>query len=142
MVDLKATNLKLKQRAKNILRYIGGAACTQSDEELEAVLEECRGSVKLAAATIVLGIPVADAEERLQKNKGVLARVFEAEAAKQAQQDDKDKGLFLCVDAGGTSCKAVIRTRDGHSSMGVSGPCNVYAIPLFPSLPPSCSIVE
>lgn len=130
MIDLKATNLKLKQRAKNILRFIGGSSCTQSDEELEQILEACRGSVKLAAVTIVLNIPVAEAEDRLQQNKGVLARLFEEEREKiqnlHLQNGSQDEDLVLCVDAGGTSCKAAVMSRDGGLGMGTAGPCNLY----------------
>ncbi|KAK1766583.1 hypothetical protein QBC33DRAFT_105269 [Phialemonium atrogriseum] len=134
MIDLKATNLKLKQRAKNILRFIGGSSCPQSDEELEQILEACRGSVKLAAVTIVLNVSVADAEDRLQQNKGILARLFEEEEEKiqnlHLQNGSQDEGLVLCVDAGGTSCKAVVMSRDGGLGMGTAGPCNVSNIGL------------
>lgn len=127
MIDLKATNLKLKQRAKNILRFVGGKQCLQSDQELEEVLEACHGSVKLAAATIALGVPVSEADERLQRNHGVLARVFE-EQEKLGQvngQEKRPSDLVLCVDAGGTSCKAVVMTPDGTKRLGIAGPCNV-----------------
>jgi N-acetylmuramic acid 6-phosphate etherase len=137
MIDVKATNLKLKQRARNILRFVGGDACTQSDLELDEILESCRGGVKLAAVTIVLKVSVAEAEERLQRNKGVLARVFE-EARKEKEAfiqtenqsaDDGNNGLVLCVDAGGTSCKAVVMSIDGEMGIGAAGPCNVYVFP-------------
>ncbi|KAL3952062.1 hypothetical protein ACCO45_013779 [Purpureocillium lilacinum] len=128
MIDLKATNIKLRQRAKNILRLIGGAACTQTDDELDAVLAACRGSVKLAAVTIVLGVSVADAEARLERNKGVLARVFEEAQQQAVKEEHHDDGLVLCVDAGGSSCRAVIMTPDGASACGSAGPCNVSTI--------------
>ncbi|KJK87949.1 hypothetical protein H633G_08201 [Metarhizium anisopliae BRIP 53284] len=131
MVDLRATNIKLQQRARNILRLIGGPCCTQSDEELGRILHECHGSVKLAAATIVLGVPVADAEARLRQHGGLLARVIEEHEGQQAAADEaQDDGLVLCVDAGGTSCKAVIMSRDGVSGCGAAGPCNVSSIGL------------
>ncbi|EFY99778.1 N-acetylmuramic acid-6-phosphate etherase and BadF/BadG/BcrA/BcrD ATPase domain protein [Metarhizium robertsii] len=131
MVDLRATNIKLQQRARNILRLIGGPRCTQSDEELGRILYECHGSVKLAAATIVLGVPVADAEARLRQHGGLLARVIEEHEGQQAAADEaQDDGLVLCVDAGGTSCKAVIMSRDGVSGCGAAGPCNVSSIGL------------
>lgn len=127
MIDVKATNVKLKQRARNILRFVGGSACTQTDEELDQILQECNGSVKLAAVVIVLKVSVAEAEERLERNKGVLARVFEA--AEQEKNDPsrggQDEGIVLCVDAGGTSCKAAIMTKAGDTGLGTAGPCNV-----------------
>jgi len=134
MIDVKATNIKLKQRARNILRFVGGDACTQSDLELDQILESCRGSVKLAAVAIVLKVSVAEAEERLQRNKGVLARVFEEAREEKREltplesQGDEDQGLALCVDAGGTSCKAVIVSKNGEMGMGAAGPCNVYVV--------------
>jgi N-acetylmuramic acid 6-phosphate etherase len=80
----------------------------------------------LTAATLVLDVPVAEAEARLQKHKGVLARVFEEhESQKAAEKDVQDDGLVLCIDAGGTSCKAVIMSRDGAAGAGAAGPCNV-----------------
>ncbi|KAI0399129.1 putative glucokinase regulator family protein [Xylaria palmicola] len=128
MIDVKATNVKLKQRARNILRVVGGAACTQSDAELDQVLEHCGGSVKLAAVTIVLKVPVAEAEDRLRRNQGVLACVFEEAREKATQRGSHDEGFVLCVDAGGTSCKAVIMSEDGETGMGAAGPCNATTI--------------
>ncbi|RWA06809.1 hypothetical protein EKO27_g8285 [Xylaria grammica] len=128
MIDLKATNIKLRQRARNILRFVGGDACTQSDQELDQILEHCRGSVKLAAVAITLKVPVVDAEDRLQRNKGVLAHVFEEARDQDARRGAHDDGLVLCVDAGGTSCKAVIMSKDGEMGMGTAGPCNVTNI--------------
>jgi N-acetylmuramic acid 6-phosphate etherase len=126
MIDVKATNIKLRQRARNILRFVGGDACTQTDEELDSILQDCRGSVKLAAVTIVLKVPVVEAEDQLQRNKGVLARVFQEAREKDTQpQQGQDDGLVLCVDAGGTSCKAVVMSEDGAMGTGTAGPCNV-----------------
>ncbi|KAB5545816.1 putative glucokinase regulator family protein [Coniochaeta sp. 2T2.1] len=121
MIDVKATNLKLKQRARNILRFVGGYACMHSDTELDQILSQCSGSVKLAAVRIVLNVPVAEAKTRLERNHGVLARVFDEASPRQ----DQDEDIVLCVDAGGTSCKAVILTRNGDMGAGVAGPCNV-----------------
>lgn len=128
MIDVKATNIKLKQRARNILRFVGGDACTQTDEQLDQTLQSCHGSVKLAAVTIVLGVSVEEAEERLERNKGVLARVLEEARQREARRQDDHDGLVLCVDAGGTSCKAVIMSKDGEMGIGTAGPCNLLVI--------------
>lgn len=128
MIDVKATNIKLKQRARNILRLVGGDICTQSDAELDRILECCRGSVKLAAVTIVLKVPVEEAEDRLRRNKGVLAHVFEEAHEKKTQLESDGEAFVLCVDAGGTSCKAVIMSQEGDMGIGIAGPCNVYIL--------------
>ncbi len=125
MIDLKATNLKLKQRARNILRIIGGESCTQTDEELDLVLESCNGSTKLAAVTIVLKVPVPEAQERLSRNHGVLAQVFAEAESENVESSDLERGIVLCVDAGGTSCKATVMSKDGAIGTGASGPCNM-----------------
>ncbi|KAI1303874.1 putative glucokinase regulator family protein [Xylaria venustula] len=128
MIDVKATNHKLKQRARNILRFVGGDACTQSDSELDHILDHCYGSVKLAAVTIVLNISVTEAKDRLQQNKGVLSDVFRNARKKEALPKGHGGSLVLCVDAGGTSCKAVIMAKDGEMGIGKAGPCNVTNI--------------
>lgn len=125
MVDLRATNIKLVQRAKGILRFIGGSACNQSDEELDQILKQCRGSVKLAAVTIVLDVPVSEAEERLERHKGVLARVFEEKRVYTTREEAQSDELVLCVDAGGSNCRAVVMSKDGVFASGMAGPCNV-----------------
>lgn len=122
MIDLKATNLKLQQRSRTILRAVAGEVCTQSNDELDQILEACHGSTKTAAVTIVLKCSVEDAVDRLQRNNGVLAKVF-AEAKKDAPSSTQ--GLVLCVDAGGSACKAVISGPNGILATGSSGPSNV-----------------
>lgn len=124
MVDLKATNIKLRQRARNILRAIGGQSCTQSDDDLDVILASCHGSTKLAAVVVVLGIPVADAQARLERSSGILAKVF-AEAEATTNKNGNAEDIVLCVDAGGTSCKATVLCRDGAAGSGIAGPCNM-----------------
>ena len=49
----------------------------------------------------------------------------ELDAVKLSQGLAKAKDDFvLCVDAGGSSCKAVIISNDGLVGSGQSGPCN------------------
>ncbi|KAI1826753.1 putative glucokinase regulator family protein [Xylaria intraflava] len=125
MIDVKATNIKLQQRARNMLRLVGGDGCTHSDAELDQILKNCQGSVKLAAVTIVLKVSVSEAEDRLRRNNGILARVFQEAREKEPQSESHRDKFVLCVDAGGTSCKAVIMSTDGEMGVGVTGPCNV-----------------
>lgn len=136
MIDVKATNIKLQQRARNILRFVGGEHCTQTDEELDKILESCHGSVKLAAATIVLDVSAQEAKERLERHKGVLSKVFEEDQlSRQTRSEALPSRLVLCVDAGGSSCKAAVASPDGTTALGVAGPCNVYVA--TPSCKPS-----
>lgn len=125
MVDLKATNIKLRQRARNILKAIGGQRCLQSDDELDAILEACHGSTKLAAIVVVLGVSVQEAKLRLQQNNGVLAQVFAAAEEDSTSKTYDESGIVLCIDAGGTSCRATILSADGAIGTGIAGPCNM-----------------
>lgn len=125
MVDLKATNLKLVQRAKNILREIAGPACSLSDDELDHVLQSCEGNVKLAAVAVALNVSVPEAGLRLSRNDGVLAKVFREDKQNSPVDDSEFGELVLCVDAGGSSCKAVVMAKDGAMGRGNAGPCNV-----------------
>lgn len=38
---------------------------------------------------------------------------------------NRPAAVVLCVDAGGTSCKAAILSADGELASSVGGPCNV-----------------
>ncbi|KAK8148971.1 hypothetical protein G3M48_008559 [Beauveria asiatica] len=125
MVDLKATNVKLRQRARNILRAIGGQRCHYS--ELDALLAAAHDSTKLAAVMMVLNVSLVEAELRLERNNGVLDRVFAEADTKSDTGSGDDSCLVLCVDAGGTSCKAMILSKDGAVGAGFGGPCNVNA---------------
>lgn len=125
MVDLKATNLKLRQRARNVLRAVAGPSCKASDAELDTLLAACQGSVKLACASLTLGVSPAVADEQLKQNDGVLARVIDNAQHKELNADSQGK-LVLCVDAGGSSCKALVMSADGRTGSGSAGPCNVY----------------
>lgn len=122
MIDLKATNVKLRQRARNMLRLIADPAGSRSDEELDAILDDCRGSVKLAVASTVLGKAVPDVEKLLEENGGFLAPVL---MPPPQDETDSEDDLVLCVDAGGTSCKAVILANGTAAVHGIAGPCNV-----------------
>ncbi len=129
MVDMKATNLKLKQRAKNLLRAIGGADCPADDNELDDLLARCGGKLKLAAAAITLKQSVPDAQASLDRNGGILAKVIEeAKANKAVTQNGsvEDTGFVLCVDGGGSKTTAVLLSAKGQTGIGKAGPSNLF----------------
>lgn len=124
MVDLRATNLKLQQRSRNILRSICGPKCPQADEELDALLSTCDGSVKVAIVSLSLGVQVPEARNRLNIAGGVLAKVLE-EGHNSPATTGIDSEYVLCVDGGGSKCAAAIISADGTLSCGEAGGCNV-----------------
>lgn len=129
MVDLKATNKKLQQRSRNIIRIICGASSPRSDEELDSVLERCNGSVKLAVITIILNISAHDAATRLEAAGGVLAKVLKQNnpliSTPPEATSNSSNQFVLCVDGGGSKCAAVLLGPNGQEGRGDAGECNV-----------------
>ena len=130
MIDVKATNAKLRQRARNILRTICSERCPAADAELDELLRKCDGSVKVAVASLMLSSSVPEARERLASAGGLLANVLEQtkhgvdEATGPLVNGHETVPYVLCVDGGGSKCAAVIRDCNGGSWRGQSGGCN------------------
>ncbi|MFR1671515.1 MAG: N-acetylmuramic acid 6-phosphate etherase [Candidatus Gastranaerophilaceae bacterium] len=72
MIDLKAVNEKLKDRAIRIVAQI--AEVTHSDA-LQALLK-CNWEIKTAIVTIILKLDVEEAREELKKHRGVLRKLL------------------------------------------------------------------
>lgn len=73
MIDVKPTNIKLKNRAVKIVSKI---AEVSEDESLLA-LQENDFKIKPVILKLKNGVEIADAERLLAENKGVLRKVFE-----------------------------------------------------------------
>ena len=66
MVDVRATNAKLRRRAARLVEQAAGV----NTPAAEAALEQCNGEVKLAIATLRLGIGPDEARARLAQAAG------------------------------------------------------------------------
>ncbi len=73
MVDLRATNNKLKDRSERILMEV----CDMSREEARKLLEDAGGVVKTAIVMHFLNASRVDADWALQRAGGVIRRVVE-----------------------------------------------------------------
>lgn len=73
MVDVKATNEKLVERAKRIVCEATGVERGQA----EKTLKETNFDVKLAIFMILSGLNINEAKEKLSKNKGYIAKAME-----------------------------------------------------------------
>jgi N-acetylmuramic acid 6-phosphate etherase len=73
MVDLRASNTKLADRARRIVR----AVTNLSDPESERLLRDCGGEVKTAIVSHYRGVPSADARQLLHAAHGHLRRALE-----------------------------------------------------------------
>ena len=71
MVDLQATNNKLRDRAERLLML----TCAVSREEAQAALAAADRRVKLAIVMVKLGLSRADAEAKLESVGGVIRRL-------------------------------------------------------------------
>lgn len=125
MVDLKATNVKLRQRARDVMRIVAGPSCTETDKAIDSVLRNCYGNVKLACLVLRSGLEVPSAESLLRQEHGLLSRALATQPTLNNVGTAYPTDLVLCIDAGGTSCKAVIVSGADWVSRGVAGPCNM-----------------
>ena len=75
MVDLRATNIKLAERAGRIIEALTGC----SGPEARELLERCGGEVKTAVVSRQLGVSAELARSRLRAVGGHLRRALESE---------------------------------------------------------------
>jgi N-acetylmuramic acid 6-phosphate etherase len=73
MVDMRATNVKLRDRSERILMEV----CDVTREAARDLLAASGGIVKTAIVMHYLGVGREEADERLAKNGGVIRRVLE-----------------------------------------------------------------
>lgn len=126
MVDLQASNLKLKQRSKNILKRLSPKCALMTDSDLDALLTKCDRSVKLAILVAETGKSVDICKEELRSAGGILSSALKlAVPSAQSVPDELSRKFALCIDGGGTKCAAVVVDASGKTSHGYAGPCNL-----------------
>jgi len=74
MVDVQATNEKLRERVRRIVRQATGA----SEEEADRALEEAQGSAKVAIVSLLAGIDADAARARLDAAGGSIRSAVSA----------------------------------------------------------------
>ncbi|MEE2815473.1 MAG: N-acetylmuramic acid 6-phosphate etherase, partial [Actinomycetota bacterium] len=74
MVDLRATNEKLRARSSRTIMQLTGVSAT---EALDA-LREAGGSVKLALLTVMTGADAASSAAALERSGGILREAISA----------------------------------------------------------------
>lgn len=125
-----ASNLKLRYRSYNIPRRISTVCHSMDDAAIDALLQQCDGSVKLALLVAESGRPVAACRKRLEAAEGFLATALASEP--RANGPGSCNGIsqhstyVLCVDGGGSKCAAAISRPDGTTGRGLGGPCNLF----------------
>ncbi|KAJ5142392.1 hypothetical protein N7476_003748 [Penicillium atrosanguineum] len=127
MVDMVASNLKLEQRSRNMLRRLSTKCSSMSDSELNALLSASKHSVKLAILVAETGESVDTCANLLKSAGGVLATALNeiSQSSTQSMNTEISGRFMLCIDGGGSKCAAVVTNADGLVSHGYGGPCNL-----------------
>ncbi len=79
MVDLRASNAKLKQRAERIVAL----ACDLDPTTAAQVLQTCNGEVKTAILVALMGCSVQEARRQLQQAQGSIRQVLDSARTRQ-----------------------------------------------------------
>jgi N-acetylmuramic acid 6-phosphate etherase len=129
MVDLRATNSKLRARTNRIVRNLTGL----SVEEADALLRKCGGELKTALVAQQANLTPAEARAWLQANGGQVRRAFEqCRATAMVSSSSKPGGkLFLGIDGGGSRTVALLAAAEDHGTVvgrGEAGPSNLQAV--------------
>lgn len=136
MVDLIASNEKLAQRSRNILRGSSTRCFSMTEQSLDELLVKCDRSVKLALVVVEKDLTVEQGRQQLKDADGVLDRVLHPGKDIRSQKSPiHDFGssapVVLCIDGGGSKCAAVTATSKNVRGQGISGPCNLYVFGSF-----------
>jgi N-acetylmuramic acid 6-phosphate etherase len=74
MVDVVASNAKLRARARRAVKLASGA----DDDEAGRALDAAGGNAKVAIVSLLTGVDVDEARRRLDAANGVVRRTLEA----------------------------------------------------------------
>jgi N-acetylmuramic acid 6-phosphate etherase len=122
MVDLRATNFKLKGRTNRIVRHLLGITSDQADE----LLARCSGELKTAIIVGRTGVTPDEARKLLAEAGGRIAAVLGRRESGVSYPQH-----VLGVDGGGTQVEAILAiVEDGKPRVvgrGQGGPANVNA---------------
>ncbi len=134
MVDLRATNNKLRARTNRIVRMLTGL-----DQQAAAeLLELCNGELKTALVSFLQRVEPDEARRRVAAGDGQVRAALEMEAAKATASADRaaitaagsgiHEAMVLGIDGGGTHTVAHLaqmtsdRTATAHRPAGAGAP--------------------
>jgi N-acetylmuramic acid 6-phosphate etherase len=129
MVDLRATNEKLRARTNRIVRQLTGLDREQAAE----LLERCGRELKAALVAQLAGVTPEEARARLQAAGGQVRRALAPAGVTSSLSTAAD--LYLGIDGGGTHTVALlVRAESGSDGRwtllgrGDTGPSNLHAV--------------
>jgi N-acetylmuramic acid 6-phosphate etherase len=128
MVDLRATNEKLRLRTNRIVRLLTGLDTAAAD----ALLERCGRELKTALVAQLAAIGPEDARARLQAAGGQVRQALAAadQPGAPATGGLAEPNLLLGIDGGGTGTVALLAeaTSGAVLGRGEAGPSNLQAV--------------
>lgn len=131
MVDLRATNSKLRDRSRRIVMALTGLGAAEAQRQLD----QCGGELKTAIVSCLACIDADESRRRLARAGGHLRRAIAAGRADAhgAGQPPPTHDLVLGMDGGGTKTVAWLAPRaaaDGAAvcGRGAAGPSNPQAV--------------
>jgi N-acetylmuramic acid 6-phosphate etherase len=130
MVDLRATNSKLRARTNRIVRTLTGL----SAQEAAALLRRCDGELKIALVAQLRGVGPEEARSRLDAAGGQVRKALETPRTQEPPAAGEE--LYLGIDGGGTHTIALLAARAPEPSSGgwtvrgrgTAGPSNRQAV--------------
>ncbi|MGL4554600.1 MAG: N-acetylmuramic acid 6-phosphate etherase [Gemmataceae bacterium] len=117
MVDLRATNVKLRARTGRIVRQLTGLDVADADE----LMQRCGGELKTALVAHSAGLTPEAARQRLAEAGG---RVRDA----LPPRPPADGSLAIGIDGGGTHTVALLARGGTVVGRGEAGPSNLRAV--------------
>jgi N-acetylmuramic acid 6-phosphate etherase len=131
MVDLRATNEKLRARTNRIVRQLTGL----DHEQAASLLERCGCELKTALVSQLAAVSPEEARARLQATGGQVRRALTPTDTARAHASPAATDLYLGIDGGGTHTVALLARADGGANgrwtllgRGESGPSNLQAV--------------
>ena len=136
MVDLRATNNKLRARTARIVRHLTGLP----EDATNDLLERAGGELKTAVVMHHRGIPADQARGALAEAGGQLRMAIEDATSRQSRSEQTVAAdLLLAIDGGGTGTTCLLARRGTSGQLmilgrGQAGPSNPHAIGFGPAL--------
>jgi N-acetylmuramic acid 6-phosphate etherase len=122
MVDLRASNTKLKARTNRIVRTITGL----DEAAAEILLDQCGGELKTALVAHQAGVSADQARAKLTQHGGRVGEVLQVfgRPAETGFADD----LVIGIDGGGSTTVALVATSNEVIGRGEAGPSNMQTV--------------
>jgi N-acetylmuramic acid 6-phosphate etherase len=130
MVDLRATNEKLRARSNRIVRLLTGLDRPAADD----LLRRCGGELKTALVARLAGVTPEEARLRLEAASGQVREALVPAGIAVAAEAKPAEDLYLGLDGGGTRTVALLARADASGGSwvvlgrGEAGPSNPHAV--------------